>query len=68
MVTKKYIGWHGFATFLRGVPFADEDGNMVVRITTTGRPDDPFQGGDEVLLEEIEAEVEHGSRRFHMPA
>lgn len=64
MITKKYIGWHGFATFLKGVLFTDEDGNVVVRITRTGRPDDSFQVGDEVLIEEIEAEVERSDGCF----
>jgi hypothetical protein len=52
MFRKKYVGHHGYTTFVQGVWVIDGD-EYFVRVTATGRTDDEFVVGEVYSLEEV---------------
>lgn len=52
MYRKKYVGSHGFNTWVRGVWVLDGE-ERYVRVTATGRTDDEFVVGTVYSLAEI---------------
>jgi len=58
MFRKKYVGWHGHTTWVRGV-WRLIDGEYHVLVTATGRADDEIAVGQLLSLEEL-AEVTEG--------
>lgn len=54
MFRKKYVGYHGFTTFVQGVWCFDDDGERQVRVTSVGHDDDEIGVGQVLSLDEID--------------